>query len=626
MKRSLLSNTVRMLAFFAASSALLLTFAPVDNADARVDGFDPGMIISDSTMKNANSMNGGQIQTFLNAKGSNCSNNCLKNYSQNGKSAADIINDAGKEYGINPQVLIVLIQKESGLVTINNPSDSRYRTATGYGCPDSSGCDANYYGFTNQVRNSARMFSSIVNRNPNWYSPYVVGNNRVYYHPGPFTDGQKKDINYCGSSTVNIRSWATAALYSYTPYQPNDASLNADYGTGDACSSYGNRNFFLYFRDWFGSLTGTGWGWAMTSYAVYSDSGYTNQINEGPVVNLAAGQTAYVRVNARNSEFNTWSNALMIGTTNTNPVLKNNSWLSNDRAARLSQSSVAYDQTGNFNFSVTAPNQPGTYFQNFNLVLDGVTWFNSAGPTIQFNTTNPISEPPLTDANKLASGAELTSGKSIFSPDKKSVLRFENGRLNLFVNFKKVWSASVSNTQGTKLVNQSDGNLVIYTASGQVTWASNTAGGGASTLNMQNDGNLVLYPSSGSPWATNSASSNQLVRVNNRLNGNYSVLAGQEMTTPNRNYHLVMQGDGNLVLYRSNGSVVWASNTPNSGASYLTMQEDGNLVLYTASGQAVWNSHTNGRGLSSFQLQDDVNLVVYAGAGPTWASNTSGRY
>jgi hypothetical protein len=143
---------------------------------------------------------------------------------------------------------------------------------------------------------------------------------------------------------------------------------------------------------------------------------------------------------------------------------------------------------------------------------------------------------------------------------------------------------------------------------------------------MQTDGNLVLYPPSGSPWATNSASSNQLIRVNNRLNGNYSILAGQEMTTPNRNYHLVMQGDGNLVLYRSNGSAVWATNTAGSGASYLTMQEDGNLVLYTSSGQAIWNTHTNGRGLSSFQLQDDVNLVVYAGAGPTWASSTSGRY
>ncbi len=54
-------------------------------------------------------------------------------------------------------------------------------------------------------------------------------------------------------SNVNIVNLATAALYDYTPYQPNAAALAAGYGTGDSCSSYGNRNFYLYFNDWFGT-------------------------------------------------------------------------------------------------------------------------------------------------------------------------------------------------------------------------------------------------------------------------------------------------------------------------------------------------------------------------------------
>jgi uncharacterized protein Veg len=42
-------------------------------------------------------------------------------------------------------------------------------------------------------------------------------------------------------------------LYKYTPYTPNAAALNNLYGLGDNCSAYGNRNFWRYFTDWFGS-------------------------------------------------------------------------------------------------------------------------------------------------------------------------------------------------------------------------------------------------------------------------------------------------------------------------------------------------------------------------------------
>ena len=53
-----------------------------------------------------------------------------------------------------------------------------------------------------------------------------------------------------------IQNQATANLYYYTPYQPNAAALRAGYGEGDGCSAYGNRNFYQYFTDWFGSTSG----------------------------------------------------------------------------------------------------------------------------------------------------------------------------------------------------------------------------------------------------------------------------------------------------------------------------------------------------------------------------------
>lgn len=241
--------SIKRFILFCLAIILVASALPTKSSQAApVVGFNAGNIMDDSVFVKRSSMTANQIKSFLTSKGVSCTTgNCLKNYTQNGKSSARIIYEAAQDYRINPQVLIVLIQKETGLVTINNPASWRYRTATGYGCPDGEPCNSEYYGFTNQVRQAARMFRNIMNENPNWYTPYTIGSNRIYWHP---------DLSRCGSSTVNIVNLTTVALYSYTPYRPNSAALNAGYGTGNSCSSYGNRNFYQYFKDWFGSVRG----------------------------------------------------------------------------------------------------------------------------------------------------------------------------------------------------------------------------------------------------------------------------------------------------------------------------------------------------------------------------------
>lgn len=236
---------------------------------ANANEFNPGRIIDDGIFTNKNSMGWEQIQRFLNSKGINCKNSqapCLKNYTEGGKTAAQIIYDAGQEFNINPQVLVVLLQKEVGLITATAPMNWQYTSAAGYGCPDSTPnvCDSKYYGFTNQVRWASRMFSSIMTASPNWYTPYLVGANSILWHPS----------GSCGRSNVTIQNRATQALYNYTPYRPNQAALNAGYGTGDGCSSYGNRNFFLYFNDWFGtSYRGPLWRTVTSDDLYYIDDG-----------------------------------------------------------------------------------------------------------------------------------------------------------------------------------------------------------------------------------------------------------------------------------------------------------------------------------------------------------------
>jgi hypothetical protein len=256
--------------------------------------FQPGYIISDSLFFNPNAMGANDIQTFLSSKVPVCDTNgsqpsshfnssagryytrgewgalngnpppytCLKNYTQNvpgaaadtycgngvsagNKSAAMIISEVSWACGINPQVMIVLLQKEQGLVTDDWPWPSEYQIATGYGCPDTAACDSQYYGFFNQVYNAAHQFQRYVKQS------------QVFN----FRGGQTSVVPYnpnssCGGASVYMQTNATAALYNYTPYQPNAAALANLNGSGDACSAYGNRNFWVYFNNWFGSPTG----------------------------------------------------------------------------------------------------------------------------------------------------------------------------------------------------------------------------------------------------------------------------------------------------------------------------------------------------------------------------------
>lgn len=224
--------------------------------------FKPGNIISDNTMSDTDTMDEVSIQKFL-TKINSCNDYniskaakypaykyhienghfvCLsqETFENNGQkqTAAQIIFEASRDYVINPQVLIVLLEKEQGLITDTWPNHIQYRSATGFGCPDTAECDAKYYGFRNQVRNAAKLFREVLDGG---YTNYPIGNNYILYNPN----------RSCGGSIVNIENRATSALYRYTPYQPNQSAL-ANYPGTSYCGAYGNRNFYALFQKWFG--------------------------------------------------------------------------------------------------------------------------------------------------------------------------------------------------------------------------------------------------------------------------------------------------------------------------------------------------------------------------------------
>ncbi len=286
-----------------------------------------GRIIDDSVFFNSSSMSANDIQLFLNSKVPVCDTNgtqpyggttraaysasaghpgpftCLKDYRQdtqsrpanpgtcgqyNGgnKTAAQIIYDVSVACEINPKVLIVLLQKEQTLITDDWPWDVQYRSATGYGCPDTAPCDAEYYGFFNQVYNAARQFK-LYARDASQYRYRSNRTNYIQYHPNAS----------CNGTDVYIQNQATAGLYNYTPYQPNSTALtNLSGGQTDGCSSYGNRNFWRFFNEWFGSVNGAAYEWRFMGAEYYSDTARTNNVSFEPTVQ--PGATIYVRIKA----------------------------------------------------------------------------------------------------------------------------------------------------------------------------------------------------------------------------------------------------------------------------------------------------------------------------------------
>ena len=237
------------------------------NNDARLYSFNPGYIISDNLFFDEKAMNEAQVHAFLTTQGEACQGEwCLKNHrfevhsekkdelcsafvppqitspshsSSPSATGAEIIMAAASSCHINPRVLLVLLQKESGVVTMRNPSEKNYRYAMGLNCPDNAECDRRYEGFFNQVFGAARRFQ-YYRANPGQYQFSAQHVNSIAFNPNAA----------CGASKVYIENTATALLYIYTPYQPNRAALA---GKPDSCSSFGNLNFARLWEQWFGA-------------------------------------------------------------------------------------------------------------------------------------------------------------------------------------------------------------------------------------------------------------------------------------------------------------------------------------------------------------------------------------
>jgi len=209
--------------------------------------FDAGYIMSDGLFSDYNSMNEAQIQAFLETRTS-----FLATYADTIPSevsvdgvlipahtpASRMIYIAAQRYHINPQVIIVTIQKEQSsigttLAQLNPVPGGVYMKidcAMGYdyglGCPDTFATHPGLRGFAQQVT----------------YGTWQLKHDFECAVPGTVSwDGFNCGGNRVGSiiSGVTIQTRAAAALYNYTPNI-------ATYGPG--------YSFRINFINWFGNV------------------------------------------------------------------------------------------------------------------------------------------------------------------------------------------------------------------------------------------------------------------------------------------------------------------------------------------------------------------------------------
>lgn len=212
--------------------------------------------------------------------------------------------------------------------------------------------------------------------------------------------------------------------------------------------------------------------------------------------------------------------------------------------------------------------------------------------------------------SSLSAGKTLYPGSRIVSPNGRyKLIEQTDGNLVLYDGKTALWWTK-SQGKGARTTMQADGNLVTYVGS-SAKWWSNTSGFAGARLVIQNDGNLVIYRRNQAIWTWGSK------YIGDRLLGGNVLSPGDYLLSPDHQFMFVMQAsDGNMVLYnQSTHQPLWSSGAWGAGA-HADMQPDGNFVIYNPT--AKWSSNTAQFEGASLYVQDDGNVVIYQNGHAIW--------
>ncbi|MCC6563498.1 hypothetical protein IT087_01245 [Candidatus Uhrbacteria bacterium] len=187
------------------------------------EGFDPNAILDDRDIFNVEGMTLPQLRAFLNSRGT-LGRIKIKDIDGEEKYPADIIWRISNSYKLNPQYLLVVLQKEQSLVEATRPTQKQFDWAMGYAVCDSCSMDdpsiQDFKGFANQLEYAAKQHRER-------YLIQLLGRGTTISGQAP---GKKVLID---GIEITPRNNATAMLYTYTPH------------------IHGNLNLWRIWRRWF---------------------------------------------------------------------------------------------------------------------------------------------------------------------------------------------------------------------------------------------------------------------------------------------------------------------------------------------------------------------------------------
>ena len=94
---------------------------------------------------------------------------------------------------------------------------------------------------------------------------------------------------------------------------------------------------------------------------------------------------------------------------------------------------------------------------------------------------------------------------------------------------------------------------------------------------MQADGNLVIYCREKAIWSTKTY--DQSIK------------------------HMVFQANGNIALMKNDKTVAFRSPATSGQGNKLILQNDGNLVVYSSDGKSLWDTNTYAKCPTGIEIQ-----------------------
>lgn len=168
---------------------------PTHRTDYTANRVNYSALISNAEFVDKTAMSAADIQTYLESVKS-----YLAGFTENGRTAAEIIAESSVAHQINPRIILTTMEKETNLVSrAGQPERWRLRSAMGFAYNDSGSSAGRRSTFTYQVEQGARLLRELYNEGTAMAFP------------------ASKKVDY-GRRTIKVNNAATWALMRYTPH------------------------------------------------------------------------------------------------------------------------------------------------------------------------------------------------------------------------------------------------------------------------------------------------------------------------------------------------------------------------------------------------------------------------